>query len=436
MLRPLLIAAALIVAVAGGAILFAWSGIFNVAASSGHPAPVAWLLHFTMTNSVRTHAYGIEPPGDLDRADRIARGAAHFDLGCAPCHGAPAAARNVIVTEMVPPPPVLETKISAWRPRELFWIVKHGIKYAGMPAWPAQNRDDEVWDVTAFLLELPGMDPGRYRQLARGPTKESGDQQGSSGDGAAETRPAGKDDLDDARRNGTGDRAAMEPVPLNRFVGEGRSPSIATCARCHGYNGTGRDGAFPKLAGHPEGYLVATLRDYAEGRRHSGIMQPIAAKLEPSDIARLAAQYARFERSAAAAPAIPGGSRIDLEQARTLAQFGDVDRGIPACSACHGTPRPQPNMREAGASPPTGFPSLHGQPASFLSTQLRLFEAGHRGGRRAHVMRMIAGRLDDREMASLAAYYASLAPGADDSGPADPGASARTSRHNASAAPR
>mgnify|MGYP003298824914 CR=1 FL=1 len=27
---------------------------------------------------------------------------------------------------------------------ELFSIVKHGLKFTGMPAWPTQSRDDEV----------------------------------------------------------------------------------------------------------------------------------------------------------------------------------------------------------------------------------------------------------------------------------------------------
>src|SRR5690606_25016642 len=50
--------------------------------------------------------------------------------------------------------------------KALFWIVKHGLKYTAMPAWPAQQRDDEVWAVTAFLVRLPELSPRAYRELA------------------------------------------------------------------------------------------------------------------------------------------------------------------------------------------------------------------------------------------------------------------------------
>ena len=37
-----------------GALLFAWSGLYNVAATRGHWAVTDWFLHFAMRNSVKT----------------------------------------------------------------------------------------------------------------------------------------------------------------------------------------------------------------------------------------------------------------------------------------------------------------------------------------------------------------------------------------------
>ena len=59
---------------------------------------------------------------------------------------------------MLPPPPDLKDKVGLWRDGELFWIVKHGLKYAGMPGFPSLHRDDEIWAVVAFLRRLPSLD--------------------------------------------------------------------------------------------------------------------------------------------------------------------------------------------------------------------------------------------------------------------------------------
>src|SRR5690606_37045307 len=68
-----------------GGFLFAWSGLYNVAASSGHWAIVDLLLRFGMRNSVALRATAIEVPR-LDSPDLIALGAAHFhQIGSASC---------------------------------------------------------------------------------------------------------------------------------------------------------------------------------------------------------------------------------------------------------------------------------------------------------------------------------------------------------------
>ena len=70
--------------------------------------------------------------------------------------------------------------IPAWTDEQLFWIVKHGIKYAGMPGWIAQSRDDEVWTVVAALRSLPDMSRKEYRRLAMGDADSIGGR-GSAG---------------------------------------------------------------------------------------------------------------------------------------------------------------------------------------------------------------------------------------------------------------
>ena len=71
------------------AVLFVWSGIYNVSAARSHFQSVEWLLDVVRRQSVGFHGRGIETPDDLDDRDLVVLGARHFEYGCAPCHGAP-----------------------------------------------------------------------------------------------------------------------------------------------------------------------------------------------------------------------------------------------------------------------------------------------------------------------------------------------------------
>src|SRR5262245_9977112 len=93
--------------------LFAWSGIYNVAASSGHWAIVDWFLAFGMRKSVSLRSNAITAPA-LDEPNLITLGAAHFHGGCAFCHGAPSIPVSPIARQMLPSPPDLATSMQPW----------------------------------------------------------------------------------------------------------------------------------------------------------------------------------------------------------------------------------------------------------------------------------------------------------------------------------
>jgi mono/diheme cytochrome c family protein len=137
-------------------------------ASSGHWAITAWFLHFTMRRSVATHSPGLQAPA-LDVPRLVLQGAGHYETGCRPCHGSVDLPLPRIAQQMTPPPPYLPPRITTWEPEELFYIVKHGVKFTGMPAWPSQQRDDEVWAMVAFLLMRPvatRLTPQQMRDVA------------------------------------------------------------------------------------------------------------------------------------------------------------------------------------------------------------------------------------------------------------------------------
>lgn len=349
------------------AVIAAWIGFFNVGASSGHWKITDWFLHFAMRSAVRTYSIAIEVPETLPDTG-IQPAAGHYARGCAICHGAPGEARSAAVMQMLPRPPDLQEILSGdkWTDAELFQIVKHGVRFTGMPAWPTQNRDDEVWHMVAFLRTLPGMTADRYRDLAYGPDRVAG--------------PAGTSD-------------AFETT-------------LSDCARCHGDDGMGRAAATPVIAGQRADYLFASLEAYAERLRASGPMQLAATQTDPSLYRRLADHYAKLPRPSAATPERPDAELV--ARGRDLAERGDQARDIPACVSCHDRPDRNPV-----------FPLLDGQNATYLADQLRLFAEDDRGGTAYRdLMTKAARNLEEADIEALAAYFASRAQTAEADAPA------------------
>jgi cytochrome c553 len=365
--HPWLALGAVLMAVGIGGLMVAASGVIPMKASAGHWAITEALLQFSKRQSISMHALGIAVPPLEDRS-LVLRGAAHYDLGCRPCHGTPRDGRPRVALAMLPQPPELPPRIAVWSPSELFYIVKHGLKFTGMPAWPSQQRDDEVWAMVAFLQRLPQLEEAEYLALAR-------------------AEPVTTLALD----------PASEPVP---------EIIVESCARCHGLDGGGRgEGSFPKLAGQRAEYLSRALRAYAAGDRQSGIMSSVVSGLTPDTVSAAVRFYAgRPPARAARGPADGGTGDADRSRGRAIALDGVPARDIPACVECHGPSSVRKNP---------AYPSLAGQYAEYLALQLRLLKERRRGGSEyVHLMHSFVDRLTAEDIRDTAAFFASLDPAA------------------------
>jgi cytochrome c1 len=152
------------IAAAGGYTVYQ-AGWYDIGASSQHLQPVYSFLEQAMHNSVRHHAKTIVTPS-LGDAGQLRRGAGLYREHCAQCHGGPGFAPSAHGMSMQPVPGPLVDAAERWKPRELYWITRHGIKMSGMPAWEVRLGEADTWAVVAFLTRLPGLDAGAYRELA------------------------------------------------------------------------------------------------------------------------------------------------------------------------------------------------------------------------------------------------------------------------------
>ena len=286
------------VLVVGGGV-FVWSGLYNISARTDHWRITDVIIAQLRDRSIYARADDIEVP-DLSLPGLARLGAEHFRTGCATCHGLPGAGRNPVFASMTPAPPDLTHSREDYDVEELFWIIYHGLKYTGMPAWAGRGRSDEVWPLVALVAHL----------------HENGAESFS--------------DLTAQDRN---------------------SP----CGRCHG----GKEappisGMVPVLNGQSAAYLARALREYRSGERQSGMMEPLAHELSDAEIEKIARGFAGMQP-------VPGKAdqQIDaetLELGKRLALNGNRQEGIPACSSCHGGTGPDyPSL----AGQPARY--LHGQ---------------------------------------------------------------------------
>lgn len=158
-----------VVAVLGVVTLF--SGIIDVGADTPHSPAVYRLIEFARERAIDRSASDITPPTDLSDNERIRRGAGNYDAMCAGCHLSPGVDNSEIRQGLYPIPPNLARPEQIVRDgdRSLsrqFWIIKHGIKASGMPAWSKGGMEDAaIWDLVALLQKMPTITPEQYRQL-------------------------------------------------------------------------------------------------------------------------------------------------------------------------------------------------------------------------------------------------------------------------------
>jgi mono/diheme cytochrome c family protein len=155
-------------------------GGYNVAADEPHSAVVLWLANTTRMHSIASHAQGIALPISFVSDQQVRAGAAEYAEMCSSCHLAPGGDRSEISLGLYPRAPEL-MKGSSLTPGEEFWVIKHGIKMTGMPAWGATHSDKIIWSIVAFLQKLPSLSPEQYKALTKDAAEEHDEMKDMSG---------------------------------------------------------------------------------------------------------------------------------------------------------------------------------------------------------------------------------------------------------------
>jgi cytochrome c553 len=239
------------------------------------------------------------------------------------------------------------------------------------------------------------MQPGSHKAVEQQPTA------GSAGTERVATSPGAAALL---RTTAARTNPPASPDAGAKIAANGAPNGVAACAGCHGAQGEGNAAAgFPRIAGQPQAYLAGQMEAFANGSRNNPVMSPIAKAMNKQQMQDASAYYALAEAPAvAAAPAAAATTagnapRALLERGRVLASVGDQGKRVQACANCHGP---------GGAGEAPSYPYLAGQHAPYLANALNAWKSNARNSDPTQQMPTIAKRLNDQDIAALAAFYA------------------------------
>lgn len=95
------------------------------------------------------------PPAPINLQASIEEGDKLFGTECAACHGLDGHKLTDAGRWMYPrAADLISPEVQQYSDRELFWIVKNGIRLSGMPAFGRVESDEHIWNLVHYLRTL------------------------------------------------------------------------------------------------------------------------------------------------------------------------------------------------------------------------------------------------------------------------------------------
>ncbi|NUQ18043.1 MAG: cytochrome c [Sphingomonas sp.] len=142
--------------------ILVYAGVYNIGADAPHSRLMYNILDEFRDRAIATHSRDVRLPADLNDPKRIAAGAGLYNEMCTGCHLGPGVERSELSQGLYPAAPEL-ARGDDLSPAEQFWVIKHGVKLSAMPAWGRTHDDQLIWDMVAFIRQLPKMNAQQFQ---------------------------------------------------------------------------------------------------------------------------------------------------------------------------------------------------------------------------------------------------------------------------------
>ncbi len=91
--------------------------------------------------------------------DNLVAGMKIYQTNCASCHGDINHRRGMLADALYPRAPQFLEDAPDMPENQNFYIIQHGIRLSGMPAWKHILNEEEMWQVTTFLNHMDKLPP-------------------------------------------------------------------------------------------------------------------------------------------------------------------------------------------------------------------------------------------------------------------------------------
>ncbi|MGD0791545.1 MAG: cytochrome c [Terriglobales bacterium] len=154
-------------------------GFLPTRANSAPPEMERRLATSALDNSVERHAPRLNnpvPPTD----ENLIEGLKIYTMNCTLCHGAIDRQPSALEKSFYPPPPNLILHPLDDEEWHVFYVIRTGVRYSGMPAWDKTLSEPEIWKLTAFLTRMDKLPPAvqDYWKKSSGVNPPTGGQEG------------------------------------------------------------------------------------------------------------------------------------------------------------------------------------------------------------------------------------------------------------------
>ena len=133
-------------------------GFLPTSADATPPAFETRMASSALDASMDRHAPRVNNPVPVTDESLI-DGAKIYTMNCAVCHGTMDYKPSALEHSMYPPPPQLLLDPLDDPEWHIFYAVRTGVRYTGMPAWSKALSNEDMWKVTAFLSRLDKLPP-------------------------------------------------------------------------------------------------------------------------------------------------------------------------------------------------------------------------------------------------------------------------------------
>jgi mono/diheme cytochrome c family protein len=154
---------------AAGILWYTRTGRVNFDADRAPSSLERWFTGGASDASVERHAPSVKNPVPATEQNIVA-GAQLYLNHCAGCHGTPSNPDSQFARSFNPPVPRFFKHAPDMLENQNFYIIEHGIRWTGMPAWSNTLSDNQIWQIVTFLSSIPNLPPAAQKVLAPNPS--------------------------------------------------------------------------------------------------------------------------------------------------------------------------------------------------------------------------------------------------------------------------